>query len=218
MRTTLAIVVILTVAVLAAPTFAQDDYRRANTGYGVPLGSAWLAGGGSTMMPADATTGIVTDGTAVTSGGCKSCNRCSTCGSGNYGLTCPAGPYRQTCLRCQPHCCDSAWDGYCEEKQRKLEWWSKFGYKESPVIVIPKIGLRGCLTGCCKLGSRGRATHCVAQPACNASVRAINQTITTAPVAPGPQINLLLTGDSMPEAIPAAPEAADTPDLAPPSS
>lgn len=211
MRSKVAIVVILTVVALAAPAFAQDDYQRANTGYGQQLGSAWLGGGEMAMIPTAATTE-----TPVAPGGCQACGRCSSCGSAQ-GFACPAGPYRQTCLRCQPTCCDSAWDGYCQEKQRKLEWWAQLGTWQSPVVCIPRIRLRGGLGRCRGIGAASCGADCVAQAECTTSIEAISQSISTSP-APAIVTPQVAPENTMPESIPAAPAAEKAPGLTPPTN
>ena len=34
------------------------------------------------------------------------------------------------CGECQPHCCDNAWAGYCQEKARQQAFWYRVGSGE----------------------------------------------------------------------------------------
>ncbi len=56
---------------------------------------------------------------------------CTDCGlfRGHCQSAC-AGPFFGTvpgCCQCQPHCCDNAWAGYCQEKARRQAFWHRVG-------------------------------------------------------------------------------------------
>ena len=83
---------------------------------------------------------------------------CSTCAGGTGSHTyseqacgAPAGfSLTPGCCRCQPTCCDNAWDGYCEHKARWQGFWSMVGtgaFKWQGSMIPRCHG--SCVTGNC---------------------------------------------------------------------
>ena len=74
------------------------------------------------------------------------CAGCDSCGCQTYRYGAPACGIasgfntKPGCCQCQPHCCDNAWDGYCQERARWQAFWTRFGTGavryHSPAMVV----------------------------------------------------------------------------------
>jgi hypothetical protein len=78
--------------------------------------------------------GLAAPGGALAAGGgldvsCTGCGHMAAFGSeacvgpGGYSLS-------PGCCECPPCACDNAWDGYCEQKAHRQEFWTRFGTRQ----------------------------------------------------------------------------------------
>jgi hypothetical protein len=142
---------------------------------------------------------------------------CGSCYAGPCGMSYGMVPKAPGCCEYSPTCCDHIWDGYCQERQERLERWRSFYASVRSTLSRPCLG--GCY-GCGSCGGRcGRAVSC--QPACGRAAPAgVVSEPAMAPVepmqvAPEPKLEPLAPEAPQPEAEPKSPPPAVEPEAPP---
>jgi len=133
----------------------------------------------------------------------SSCGGCGSCGSGAAG---PCGmsyavPKEPGCCEHSPTCCDHIWDGYCQEKQQRIEHARQFYSRLKSTLRQPFGGCYGYGCGCGRCC--GRAVSC--QPACGCEAAGMVSEPSMTPAGPAAEPQPVPKAE--PKTTPPAPEA-----------